>query len=73
MFQVSHRGDGIDDAIEGDREIVRGRPPERSGVGEIRAESFPSGHTSRSWGRMIRHPGRRVQEEPGPWDGAGPS
>ena len=63
MFRVSHRGEGIDDAdtIEGARGIVRGEPPGRYDVDEIRGEPFPSGHTSRSWGRMIRHPDGRVE------------
>ena len=53
MFRVSQRSDGIDDAdtIEGAREIVRGQPPDRYDMDEIRADPFPSGHTSRSWGR----------------------
>jgi hypothetical protein len=68
MFRVSNKGDGIDDAdtIEGAREIVRGQPPGRYDVDEIRADPFPSGHTSRAWGRMIRHPDRRVEHEPWP-------
>ena len=70
MFRISQPGEGIDDAdtIEGAREIVQGRPPGRYDVVEIRAEPFPSGHTSRSWGRMIRNPDGRLQDEPWPWD-----
>jgi hypothetical protein len=66
MFRVSHQGEGMDDAdtIEVAREIVRGRPPGRYDVDRIRAEPFPSGHTSRQWGRMIRHPDGRVEDEP---------
>jgi hypothetical protein len=69
MFRVSHRGEGIDDAdtIEGALESARGQPPGRSDVDEIRAEPFPSGHASRSWGRMIRHPDGWVEEEPWTW------
>ena len=69
MFRVSQRGEGIDDAdtIDGARTIARGRPPGRYDVDEIRAEPFPSGHASRSWGRMIRHPDERVEDEPWPW------
>lgn len=65
MFRVSHRGERIDDAetIEG----VRGQPPGRYDVDEIWAEPFPSGHTSRLWGRIIRHPNGRVEDEPWPW------
>jgi hypothetical protein len=66
MFRVSHQGDGIDDAgmIEGAREIVQGQPPGRYDVDEIRGDPFPSGYTSRQWGRLIRHPDGRVEDEP---------
>jgi hypothetical protein len=66
MIRVSHRGEGIDDAdsTEGARKIVRGQQPGRYDVDEIRAEPFPSGHTSRAWGRMIRQPDGRVEHEP---------
>jgi hypothetical protein len=69
MFRVSHRGDGIDDpdTIEGARGIVRDQPPGHYDVDEIRAEPFPSGHTSRGWGRLIRHPDGRVEDESHPW------
>jgi hypothetical protein len=69
MFRVSHRGNGMDDVdtIEGARGIVRGQPPGRYDVDEIRAEPFPSGHTSRQWGRLIRHPDGPFQEEPWAW------
>jgi hypothetical protein len=39
--------------------------PPRSGP-----EPFPSGHTSRQWGRLIRLPDGRAEEEPWPWDRA---
>jgi hypothetical protein len=69
MFRVSYRGEGIDDAdtIEGARGIVRGQPPDRYDVDEIRAEPFPPGQTSRQWGRLIRHPDGRVENDPHPW------
>jgi hypothetical protein len=68
MFRVSHQGEGIDDAesIVAAREIVRGQPPGRSDVDEVRAEPFSSGQTSRSWGRMIRSPDGPVEDDPGP-------
>ena len=52
MFRASHECDSIDDAdtIEGTRKIVRGQPPGRYDVDELRAEPVPSGHTGRSWG-----------------------
>ena len=56
MFRVSQHGEGIGaaDTIEGAREIVQGQPSAgRYDVDEIRAEPFPSGHTSRSWAQMI--------------------
>ncbi len=64
MFRVSHRGEGIDNTgtLYGEREIVRSRQPGRYDVDEIQAEPFPSGHTSRSWGRMIRHLDGRVED-----------
>jgi hypothetical protein len=70
MFRVSNNGEGIDDAdtIEGARALVRGQEPGRYDVAEIRAEPFPSGHTSRSWGRIIRHTDGRVEDEAGPWE-----
>ena len=73
LFRVSHQGEGIDDAgtIDGAREIVRGQPPGRYDLDEIRSEPFQSGHTSDQWSRMIRHPDGRVEDEPWPWDRAG--
>ncbi len=70
MYRVSRQGEGIDDAetIEGARGIVRGRRPGRYDMVEIRTEPFPSGHTSRSWGRMMRHPDGRVEDEPWPFN-----
>jgi hypothetical protein len=73
MFRVSRKGQGIDDAdtIEGARRIVERQLPGRYDVDEIRGDPFPSGHTSRQWGRMIRHPDGRVEDEPWPWERAG--
>jgi hypothetical protein len=70
MFRISQRGEGIDDAdtLEGAREIVRGQSPGRYDVDEIRAEPFPSGHTSRQWGRLIRRADGGVDHEPWPWE-----
>jgi hypothetical protein len=50
---------------------VQGQPTGRYDVDEIRAEPFRSGHTSRQWGRMIRHLDGRVEDEPWPWDRSG--
>jgi hypothetical protein len=36
-------------------------------VDEIRAEPFPSGHTSRAWGHLIRDLDGSVVDEPHPW------
>jgi hypothetical protein len=70
-FRVSRQGVGIDDAdtINAARQIVRDQPPGRYDVDDIRAEPFPSGHTSRQWGRLIRRTGGRVDDEPWPWAG----
>jgi hypothetical protein len=68
MFRISQRGEDIDDAdtIGGTREIIRGLQPGRFDVDEIRDEPFGSGHTSRPWGRMIRHADGPVEDEPWP-------
>jgi hypothetical protein len=70
MFRVTQRREGIDDAdtLDGARAIVQGQPVGRYDIDEIRADSFPSGHTSRQWGRMIRHLDGRVEDEPNPWN-----
>jgi hypothetical protein len=69
VFRVSQKGEEIEDAdtIDGAREIVRDQPSGRYDVDEIQAEPFRSGHTSRQWGRMIRRPAGRVEDEPWPW------
>jgi hypothetical protein len=68
MFRLSRPSHGIDDAdaVDGVREIVRGQLPGRYHVDAVRADPFPSGRTSRQWGRMIRHPDGRVEDEPWP-------
>ena len=47
MFRVSQRGEAIDDedTIEGARGVVRGQPPGRYDVDEIRADPDPSGQS----------------------------
>jgi hypothetical protein len=70
MFRVSRKSEGIEDAdtIDGAWKIVRGQPSGgRYDVDEIRAEPFPAGYTSRSWGRMIRRSDCRAKDEPWPW------
>ena len=69
MFRISRKSEDIDDAdtIDGVRQVVQDQPLGRYDVDEIWADPLPSGHTSRSWGRMIRHPDGRVQDEPWPW------
>jgi hypothetical protein len=73
MFRVSHQCEGIDDAdtIDGAREITRGLPTGHYDVDEIRAGPFPSRQTSRQWGRMVRHPDGRIEDEPWPTMPAG--
>jgi hypothetical protein len=48
MSRVSHRVEGIDDAdrIDGAGEVVRGRPPGRYDVDEIRTRSLAG---ARNW------------------------
>jgi hypothetical protein len=68
MFRISHGKSGFDaDTIERARDPIRGAEPGRYHVDEIRAEPFPSGHTSRAWGNLIRDFDGRVAEEPHPW------
>ena len=71
MFRVTHKGEAIYDAGTTEEGIVRGHAPGRHDVDEIRVEPFASGHTSRTWRRMIRHPDGRVEDEPWPWDQPG--
>jgi hypothetical protein len=64
--QPRERGSDDADTIEGARRFVQGQVPGWYDVDEIRADPFASGHTSRQWGRMIRHQDGRVEEEPWP-------
>ena len=68
MFRIS-RGDwGFDsDTMEQARELLRGEKPDLFHVDEIRADPFPCSHTSRAWGKLIRHDDGRVEGEPWPW------
>ena len=52
MYWISQRAEGIGDAdtSEGAREVVRGQPPGRYDVDEIRADPFVTGYASRSMG-----------------------
>ena len=64
MFRIGHQGEGIDGA----RQLVQSQPSGHYDVDEIRAEPFPLGHTRRQWGRLIRRPDGRVEDEPWPWE-----
>jgi hypothetical protein len=70
VFRDSKYSEGIGsaDALDGAREIVQSQPSGSSDVNEIRAAPFPSGHTSRQWGRIIRLSDGGVEDEPWPWD-----
>jgi hypothetical protein len=46
------------------RRFSRRHPPAHFDVDEI--DPFPSGHTNRQWGRLIRLPDGRVEDEPWP-------
>jgi hypothetical protein len=57
---------GDADTIDGAREIVRGEEPGRYYVDEIKVYPFPSGHTSRAWGKMMRKPDGWIYDERSP-------
>jgi hypothetical protein len=68
MFRNSRGKTGFDsDTLEQARARLRRKKPGRYRVDEIRAEPFPSGHTSRAWGSLTRHADGRVEDEPWPW------
>ena len=68
MSRISRDETGFDaDTIGRARETLRREEPGLYRVDEIRAEPFPSGHTSRAWGSLIRHADGRVEDEPYPW------
>jgi hypothetical protein len=70
MFRISRGKWGFDsDSLEEAREVLRDEKPGRFHVDEIRADAFPSGHTSRARGSLIRHADGRVEDEPWPWAG----
>ena len=67
MFRISRGDSGIDaDTIDRARETLRHEEPDLYRVDEIRADTFPSGHTSRAWGSLIRNADGRVADEPHP-------
>lgn len=68
MFRISRGDSGFDsDTIDRARETLRDEEPGLYRVDEVRADPFPSGHTSRAWGSLIRHADGRVDDEPWPW------
>jgi hypothetical protein len=68
MFRISRGETGFDaDTIDRARETPRREEPGLYRVDEIRADPFPSGHTSRAWGNLIRHADGRVEDEAAPW------
>jgi len=69
MFRISRGDSGFDaDTIEQAREMLRDGEPGRYHVDEIRADPFPSGHTSRRWGIGIKRADGSVELEPDPWE-----
>jgi hypothetical protein len=67
MFRISRGESGFDsETLERAREVVREETPGRYHVDEIRADPFPSGHTSRAWGSLIRYADGRVEDEAHP-------
>ena len=68
MFRINRGKSGFDsDTLEQAREIVHHGEPGKYYVDEIRADPFPSCHTSRAWSSLIRHADGRVEDEPYPW------
>lgn len=68
MFRITRGESGFDsDALERAREILRQGKPGKYHVDQLRADPFPSGHTSRAWGSLIRHADGRVEDERRPW------
>jgi hypothetical protein len=64
IYRVTHPGcDEITDigSVEAIDRVIRSEEPGRYHVDQIGTEPLLSGHTSRSWGRMIRHPDGRVE------------
>ena len=49
------------------QEILRQFEPGRYHLDKIRANPFPSGHTSRAWGKVIHHEDGQVILDPIPW------
>ncbi len=69
MLRVTRGETGFDaDTLDQARERLRDDKPGLYRVDEIRADPFPSGHTSRAWRGLIRHADGRVEDEPHPWD-----
>jgi hypothetical protein len=67
MFRISRGETAFDaDTIDRARDTLGGEEPGLYRVGEIRAEPFPSGHTSRAWGSLIRRANGRAEDEPWP-------
>jgi hypothetical protein len=69
VFRISRRGQEpiVDVEFEEDIEpVIRTAKPGRYHVDEIRAhgDPFPSGHTSRAWGKVIHQPDGRVALKP---------
>jgi hypothetical protein len=68
MFRISRGKTGFDaDTLDDAQEKLRFAKPGRYDVDEIRADPFPSGHTWRAWGQLIRDYDRSVVYEPHPW------
>jgi hypothetical protein len=68
MFRVRRNSVwiGYAGSIGGAREIVRCEPAGCYDVDEVRADPVLSGIRSRQWGRLIRLPDGRVEDEPQP-------
>jgi hypothetical protein len=69
MLRISRGETGFNaDTLHQARERLGREEPGLYRVDDIRADPFPSGHTLRAWGGLIRHADGRIVVEPQPWD-----
>jgi hypothetical protein len=70
MFRISRAGSKPIFDVEFVEQIepaIRSSPPGRCHIDEISADPLRSGHTSRAWGKLVRHTDGRTEAEPHPW------
>ena len=66
MFRISRLGRYIaeTETIAGAREVVGRLLPGTYGVDEVRDVFSPNGPSVRPWGRLIRRPDGRIEDDP---------